>query len=255
MERCRLEEVRHPKAAPGDLVDVCRADSARRRSDPGGTALSLVELVQHDVIRHDEVRAIADEQVVTGKPLGRQVIQLGDQRRRVDDHAVAEKVARGGVEDARRDEVELEVPVPVDDRVAGVVATAVADHEVGVGREVVDHAALALVSPLRPDNGDHGHGAATTTSAAGAVTIVARTPPGGGVPCGSVEARRAQARARTLSKQLEQYTGRSFRGRNGTSAWPPHSAHTAACISRCPPFPFPLLSPRARFCFATARQL
>ncbi len=37
-----------------------------------------------------------------------------------------------------------------------------------------------------------------------------------------------QALARTLSKQFEQYTGLSLRGRNGTSAWPPHSAHTAA---------------------------
>ena len=41
-----------------------------------------------------------------------------------------------------------------------------------------------------------------------------------------------QALARTLSKQFEQYTGRSLRGRNGTSACPPHSAQTAACISR-----------------------
>ena len=52
-----------------------------------------------------------------------------------------------------------------------------------------------------------------------------------------------QARARTLSKQLEQYTGRSLRGRNGTSACPPHSAQTAACISRWPPFPPPVPMP------------
>jgi hypothetical protein len=34
--------------------------------------------------------------------------------------------------------------------------------------------------------------------------------------------------ARTLSKQLLQYTGRSDRGANGTIAWLPHELQTAA---------------------------
>jgi hypothetical protein len=34
--------------------------------------------------------------------------------------------------------------------------------------------------------------------------------------------------SRTLSKQVLQYTGRSFRGWNGTIACPPQPLHTAA---------------------------
>ena len=52
--------------------------------------------------------------------------------------------------------------------------------------------------------------------------------------------------ARTLSKHELQYTGRSFRGANGTIAWPPQLPQIAAWNSRGPP------TVRARL--ATARQ-
>lgn len=52
--------------------------------------------------------------------------------------------------------------------------------------------------------------------------------------------------ARTLSKQVLQYTGRSFRGANGTIAWPPQWPQIAAWNSRGPP------TVRARL--ATARH-
>jgi hypothetical protein len=52
--------------------------------------------------------------------------------------------------------------------------------------------------------------------------------------------------ARTLSKHELQYTGRSFRGANGTIAWPPQLPQIAAWNSRGPPLV------RARL--ATARQ-
>jgi hypothetical protein len=52
--------------------------------------------------------------------------------------------------------------------------------------------------------------------------------------------------ARTLSKQVLQYTGRSLRGANGTTAWPPQWPQIAAWNSRGPP------TVRARL--ATARQ-
>jgi len=50
--------------------------------------------------------------------------------------------------------------------------------------------------------------------------------------------------ARTLSKHVLQYTGRSFRGANGTVAWPPHAPHTAVWYSRTLP------AVRARFAAA-----
>ena len=145
-----------------------------------------------------------------------------------------------GREDPRRDQVELEVPVRVDDGVAGVVAAAVADDEVRIGREVVDDAALPLVSPLRADDGDNGHGAATTTSSAGwdaamlAVGHAERRRRGGAFDRLGAVARIRPGRAPCRSS-CEQYTGRSLRGRNGTSACPPHSAHRPPRASRAGP--------------------
>ena len=52
--------------------------------------------------------------------------------------------------------------------------------------------------------------------------------------------------ARTLSKHELQYTGRSFRGANGTIAWPPQLPQIAAWNSRGPP--------AVRACFAAARH-
>jgi hypothetical protein len=52
--------------------------------------------------------------------------------------------------------------------------------------------------------------------------------------------------ARTLSKHELQYTGRSFRGANGTIAWPPQLPQIAAWNSRGPP--------AVRACLAAARH-
>ena len=152
--------------------------------------------------------AVADEQVVAADAGRVQPVELGHERRRVDDHAVAEQVQRPGREDSRWDQVQLEVPVRVDHGVAGVVAAAVADDEVRVGRKVVDDAALALVSPLRADDGGDGHGAATMTSAAGwdgrQSYAVGHAKGAAAAAPSSVRSAMCQARARTLSKQLLQ---------------------------------------------------
>src|SRR5204863_4514066 len=42
----------------------------------------------------------------------------------------------------------------------------------------------------------------------------------------------ASAPTRTRSKHALQYTGRSYRGKNGTVVSTPHAAQTTACISR-----------------------
>ncbi len=166
-ELLRLDEVGDADSATSDLVDVGRTDAARGRADPRRAALPLVELVEHDVVRHHQVGAVADRQVVRRDPGRGEPVELRDEGRRIDDHPGAEEVPGGRVEDPRWDEVELEVAVRVHDGVAGVVAAAVPHDQVGIGGEVVDDATLALVTPLRPDDGDHGHGRRGTSSAAG----------------------------------------------------------------------------------------
>ena len=71
----------------------------------------------------------------------------------VDDHPRSHDVQDPGVEDPRRDQVEDELLLADDDRVAGVVAAVVARHHLDLRRQQVDDLPLALVAPLGA--GDH----------------------------------------------------------------------------------------------------
>jgi hypothetical protein len=82
----------------------------------------------------------------------RQRIHLAQQHRRIDDRAVADEAQDAGVDDARRDEVELEDLAADGDGVAGVVAAAIAGHDGRALGQPVGDVALALVAPLRADD-------------------------------------------------------------------------------------------------------
>ena len=101
---------------PRDVVPILR--SPRRASR------QHVELA---VVRQDDVRLLADQQPavdVDAQP--RQLVDLLEQRLRIDDDAVADDAGHAGMQDARRNQVQDEL-LPVDvDGVAGVVAALVA---------------------------------------------------------------------------------------------------------------------------------
>ena len=84
---------------PRDVVPIC--------------ALAPPRLGQHielAVIREDEVRAIADEQAaVTSMPSSRELVDLGEERLRVDDDAVADDAGDVVVQNARRNETQNEL--------------------------------------------------------------------------------------------------------------------------------------------------
>ena len=86
-----------------------------------------------------------------------QALELLDQHRRVDHDAVADHAGPPGIEDPRRDQVELELLAVADDRVAGVVAALEAHDHVRVLGEQVDDLALPLVAPLGTDDDDSWH--------------------------------------------------------------------------------------------------
>ena len=101
-----------------------------------------------------------------------QPLDLLAEHPRVHHHAVAHHARLAGVEDPRRDQVELEGLAVADDRVAGVVAALEADHGVGLLGEEVDDLALALVAPLGADYHQSRH--ARSESRSGASRSAAR---------------------------------------------------------------------------------
>ena len=80
-----------------------------------------------------------------------------DERRRVDDDAVADHRRDVRVEHARRAQLELHGLVADHDRVARVVAALVADDHRDLLGEEVGRLALALVAPLEADDHRRGH--------------------------------------------------------------------------------------------------
>ena len=91
LEPLRIGEVADADAAARDLVLVGRADAARRRADLALAAARLGQQIEVAVIRQDEVRLVADEDAVgdVDAVLG-QLVDLGEQRLRIDDDAVAD---------------------------------------------------------------------------------------------------------------------------------------------------------------------
>ena len=74
------------------------------------------------MVRHDEVRVAETRRLSAADAALAQRLYLAEQDVRVDDHAVADDAGLGLVEDARGDEVQLELLAVAHDGVAGVVA-------------------------------------------------------------------------------------------------------------------------------------
>src|SRR5439155_10060218 len=103
------------------------------------------------------VRVGRDPQAADIDAAAAQSLELPDQHRGVDHHAVADHAYLARVEDPGRDQVELELLPVADDRVAGVVAALEADDDVGPLGQQVGELALALVAPLGADDDYSGH--------------------------------------------------------------------------------------------------
>jgi hypothetical protein len=148
----RVAQVEHAHAAARDLVLVGRADAAPRRADLAARrALAIHRLV----IREDEVRAVADvEPPLDVHAVPHELVDLGEERVRIEDDAVADRAADARMEDPARDLVEHERLLADVHRVAGVGAPLVAHDPVGVLGEHVDQLPLPLVTPLRTDDDD-----------------------------------------------------------------------------------------------------
>ena len=110
----------------------------------------FLQLVQPPVPGQEQARPVADLQVFRrhGDPLPRHVVNLDHQAFRVHGHAVSKHVDHALPEDAGRQEVQSELAVFVDDRMAGVPAALIADHDVKPLRQQIHHPALAFVSPV-----------------------------------------------------------------------------------------------------------
>ena len=162
----RVEQVLHAHAQPRDLVPVGGADAPPGGADLGLAEVALGDPVDGDVVRHDQVRVVRDEQPARVDAALVEARELGEQHPRVDDDAVADDVRDPRREDPGRDQVQREgLPVRQHHGVARVVAALVAHDPLDALAVEVGRLALALVAPLRADEHHHGHGTLPTFAA------------------------------------------------------------------------------------------
>ena len=173
-KRRAVQKVLHADADPPRAVRVGGPDSPARGADGGVRQPGFHRSVEGDVVGHDHVGVLADTDPVDLEAAAGQHVQLGDERGRVHDDAVADHGRDVRVEHAGRDEVELEDLLAEHDRVAGVVAALVADDGRDVLGQEVGRLTFAFVAPLEADDHCGGHLVLPSVLAPAAVTV--RTP-------------------------------------------------------------------------------
>ncbi len=138
----------------GRLVRVGRSDAALGGTDGVGGAGFFACRVGRLVVRHDDVRLVADPQVCRRDldAAGVDAVDLADEHVRVDHDAVGQVIHDARAKDADGQEVRGEAFAADLDRVPGIGTAAIADDDVGGFGQHVDDLALALVAPLQADD-------------------------------------------------------------------------------------------------------
>ena len=191
-----VEQVLDADAEAQRLVGVGEADPAARRPDRVLPQFRLTRRVEQHVVGHDQVRVRRDPQVGDADPGAFQPVDLAQQHARIDDDAVADHAGLVGVEDPRRDQVELELLTVADDRVARVVAALEADDRGSPLGEQIRDLALALVAPLGADY-DHARHWVDSDGYGGRVRC--------GMPGGRARPRSGDARDRPVAAIVAEY--------------------------------------------------
>ena len=117
--KLRLHQIGHAQAGPRGLVAVGRPDAALGRADFGAAFAQLALLVEHAVIGQNQMRAIADEQILADRDADlSQAFDFGDERDRIDDHAVADDANFAAPQNAGRNQMQDVLGPAMDDGVA-----------------------------------------------------------------------------------------------------------------------------------------
>ena len=84
----------------------------------------------------------------TGTPADSKSVDFGQQRRRIEHQPVADHGLLAGPQNAARNQLQDELPVADENRVAGIVPALITRHDIEALGEQIDDLPLAFVSPL-----------------------------------------------------------------------------------------------------------
>src|SRR3954468_15382608 len=169
-----IGEIADPHRAAADLVLVGRADAAAGGADLLVAAPLLAGSVESAVRGQDQRRIVGDPQRIGRdfQSLAAHRLDFAEQCPGIDDDAVADDRPLAGPHDSGGQQAELVLDIADDEGMAGIVAALEANHDIRPLGEPIDDLALALVAPLRADDGDIAH-----TRLLGATARPSRAPP------------------------------------------------------------------------------
>ena len=151
-EQLGLHQVDHAQTGARGLVAVGRTDAALGRADFALALAQLALFVERAVIRQDEVRAVADEQVSADRdPDFAQAVDFPTSATgsMTTPLPITQILPRRRMPEGMRCRTYF-LP-PMNDGVAGVIAALAADDDVGVAGQDIDDLAFSFIAPLRAD--------------------------------------------------------------------------------------------------------
>ena len=157
MQVLGVEQVVHADADAVDLVRVGRADAAACGADLALAQETFGHLVDHAMVRGDDLGRLAHQQAGAVQAAGFQAVDLLEEHLRIHHHAVADHRRDVRVDDATGQQVQRVRLIA--DRVARVVAAVEAGDVIDLGADQIGHLALAFVAPLSADQHDSRHSA------------------------------------------------------------------------------------------------
>ncbi len=152
-----IENITDADADATRLVGIRRADALEGGADLVVASHGLGDRIVGLMPGKDEMRTARHLQLGARDPARLEHVDLGEQRRQIDDDAVGDHRDHVVVEDARRHELQGVALTTDDDGVAGVVAALVPHHVSVFFRQQVDDLGFALIAPLGSDDDGDGH--------------------------------------------------------------------------------------------------
>src|SRR5262249_6454644 len=154
-EPSRIRQIADPDATSRDFVLVSRPDAARGRPDLAFAASCFRKDVEVAVIRQDQMRFVADDEAaIDVDTVARQLVDLREQRMRIDHNAVANDADDARMQDAGGNQPKDELRSRYENRVAGIVAALVTRDEVEPRRQQIDDLSLTFVTPLGAEHSE-----------------------------------------------------------------------------------------------------
>src|SRR3989442_281608 len=152
-----IDEVAHADPETAHLVLERGTDPPERRAGSQVAFQFLLEAVDDLAVRHHDMRPVADAQVLHRVAMGPRLLDLFQELRRINHHAVPDYVHRAFPEDAGREQMKRVQLVAHLDGMARVRAALEPHDDVGAIGKVVDDLPLAFIAKLGSHHYRRGH--------------------------------------------------------------------------------------------------